>query len=295
MKKSWIALILAAVLLAVCPLNALAASAKTPAQSIAALQANLNKPDQERSSLGRLSSNLLRSLTGKLQNAEILPEDAAAALNETAGLLADIYASLGSTTSNLLGAATSADSTAAGHFDLAAAPAQGGTIKTLSKEMSKYLFIKVDNAEDVAALIAETCEFDYVTLSDGRGTIYIRVDIEKNPQIFNYAVFRHLVEDLYAKQGEEMKKHADGSVDYLMSYEHIAGELALHAILYAATSDIIRLTGSNNARLLSLYNSARVANLNVDEARVPTQFISLFGTILMNYVSYAIMSAFGMA
>lgn len=294
MKNKIIALLISAVLLALCPLSVLAAA--TPGQEIAALQSDLREENTGRGTLARLSANLLRSLTGKLENAEILPEDIATAADKAAEFLADATANLGSSTSRMLGVGSSGNHrAAAGHFAIPAVQNTGSvTLKTLSKEISRYLFIRVDNPEDVAALIAASCDFDYAVLSDGHGTIYIRVDIENNPEIFNYAVFRNLVEDLYEQQGIELRKNTNGSADYLMSYEHIAGELALHAIVYAAAGEIIRLTGTKNARLLSLYDSAKEAALNVDENRLSPQLIALFGRILMNTVTYRIMSAFGL-
>ena len=91
-----------------------------------------------------------------------------------------------------------------------------------------------------------------------------------------------------------MLKNNDGSTDYLMSYEHIAGELALHALLYAASNEILRVTGIKSDRLLKIYRSAAIADLNVDEARVPGGMITLVGSVLMNNLSYRIMSAFGL-
>jgi hypothetical protein len=172
-------------------------------------------------------------------------------------------------------------------------PAEKITFADMAEVMKKYVFIRVDNPEEVAELIAESCEFTYTTVEDGDGTVYIRVDIEKNPQIFNYAVFRNLVEDLYAQQGEEMLKNEDGSVDYLMSYEHIAGELALHALLYAASDELLRV-GVESGRLLSLYKSAARADLNVDEARIPAEAIAIVGVILMNMMSYHLLTALGL-
>ena len=107
-------------------------------------------------------------------------------------------------------------------------------------------------------------------------------------------MFRRLVEDLYEQQGEEMLKNGDGETDYLMSYEHIAGELALHALLYAASNEILRVTGVSSSRLLKLYKSAAQADLNIDEARLPGEVFSIVGVVLMNFFSFHLLSALGL-
>ena len=162
----------------------------------------------------------------------------------------------------------------------AAALSKTQTLKSAASDYSKYLFIPVENPDEVAAIIAESCEFDYSLVSDGKGTVYIKVNVEENPEIFNFSVFRNLVDQLYAGEKEEMIKNDDGSTDYLMSYEHIAGELALHMIVYAATSSIIELSGSGNETILNLYNSAKLAELNYDESRMPSKWIFAIGRLI---------------
>ena len=299
MKKKIFALVIALILTFSCPAAALAASTGTPDFNavVSAVQADLNNKANG-TAVSRLAVNLLRSLTEKLKNAELGAENAAAAMDKANVLLARLYASLGSYAPTLLGrTGHAAFAPSAEALRQAAAkenaPAQT-TFADLSHLLSRYVFVKIDNADEVAALIAQSCEFDYTVIDGGNGTIYIRVDVEKNPEIFNYAVFRHLVEDLYAAQGEEMLKNGDGNTDYLMSYEHIAGELALHALIYAASNEILRVTGIKSERLLSLYRSAAQADLNIDEARMPGAMISAFGAVLMNQLTYRIMSMFGM-
>lgn len=301
MKKKIFALALSLILAFSCPAAALAASAGVSDFNavVAAVQADLNNKTNGTAAVSRLTVNLLRSLTERLKNTELGAENVTAAMDKANALLARLYASLGSYAPELLGRtgpAASAQAAVTGRPAPAkenAAPAQA-TFADLSHLLSKYVFVKIDNADEVAALIAQSCEFNYTVINGENGTIYIRVDVEKNPEIFNYAVFRHLVEDLYAAQGEEMLKNGDGSTDYLMSYEHIAGELALHALIYAASNEILRVTGIKSARLLSLYRSAAQADLNIDEARLPGEIISAFGAVLMNQLSYRLMSMFGL-
>ena len=134
------------------------------------------------------------------------------------------------------------------------------SLKTAADSFAKYLFIPV---------------------TDEKGTVYIKVNVEENPEIFNFSVFRNLVDQLYAGQNEKMAENADGSTDYLMSYEHIAGELALHMLVYAATSEIISLSGSGNDKILDLYNSAKLAELNYDESRLPSKWLNAIGRLIV--------------
>ena len=155
------------------------------------------------------------------------------------------------------------------------------SLKTAADSFAKYLFIPVSDPSEVAGIIAESCEFDYAVVADEKGTVYIKVNVEENPEIFNFSVFRNLVDQLYAGQNEKMAENADGSTDYLMSYEHIAGELALHMLVYAATSEIISLSGSGNDKILDLYNSAKLAELNYDESRLPSKWLNAIGRLIV--------------
>lgn len=330
MKKKIVAVILSAALLLSFPLTVVAASFRVPeiGEVVTAVQADLHERMDGMTTLAKLNVSLLRTLTERAQNIEITADDVKAAADEVSDLIASVYAKMGSYAQRLLNKVqTKIESLKPTEPDEPSTPSQPGnptgpsnpsqpgnptepekptepdkpeepaetiTFADLSKELRKYIFIKVDNADEVAELIAQSCDFKYTTVQDGNGTVYIRVNIEENPEIFNYAVFRNLVEDLYAQQGEEMLKNDDGEVDYLMSYEHIAGELALHALLYAASNEVLRVTGISSSRLLNLYKSAAQADLNVDEARIPSELISIVGVILMNFMSYHLLNAFGL-
>ena len=88
-------------------------------------------------------------------------------------------------------------------------------------------------------------------------------------------------------EGYAVSKAADGreglammeSGEYdLMSYQHIAGELALHVIIAAAMSAM----GKDESD--STLHSSMVANLNKDESRFPSQLIEIIGKFLMDYI-----------
>ena len=280
MKRKLLSLLLALAMVFACAVPAFAAGANTA-----------------QSRLAKLNQATLSSLTEKLKTAALDLPDMDAAVEKANAILAAAYGKLGVTAPALLqkaGGKTVKTAHASRVEPKLLAAGDAVTPASLIDIMSKYVFVRIDNAGDIAALIANSSDFTYDVVTDGRGTVYIRVDIEKNPQIFNYAVFRNLVEDLYAKQGEEMLKNADGSADYLMSYEHIAGELALHALVYALTSGALRLTGNRGDRLISLYRSAKEAELNYNESRLPAPMIAFFGKVLMNTLQYRVMSAFGL-
>ncbi len=119
------------------------------------------------------------------------------------------------------------------------------------------------------------------------------MNIEDNPDIFNYVVFRNVVEKLYESQGEALITNDDGSVNYLMSYEYIAGELAFHALVYAVTGELIEITGTKNETIVNLYEHAAQADLNIDEARVPVEVLSILGVLLVDFVQFNVLKLFG--
>ena len=63
-----------------------------------------------------------------------------------------------------------------------------------------------------------------------------------------------------------------------LSYNHIAGELALHMIIYSLTDAV----GGNNwtGLIKDLYDRSAVSDLNVDENRIPTFLIEFLGGFL---------------
>lgn len=166
------------------------------------------------------------------------------------------------------------------------------TVAELKKIMESYIFVKVDDVDASVLQTLDDVKYYPVTLENGETTVYIAVDIESNPDIFNYDVFKKTVESLYEKQGEALITNGKGETDYLMSYEHIAGELAFHAIVYAAANELISVTGTQNETIIGLYNSAAIADLNVDEARLPWQVFSILGIIITELLSLKLFSFF---
>lgn len=147
------------------------------------------------------------------------------------------------------------------------------TAAEIAGVFSQYAFAKEDSLAGYADRIAGASTFTVTVTKDGVSTVYIAVPVEDYPQLFNAGVFDETV----AKLAEAQEAYqADGMT--LMTYEHIAGELALHAAIYAVTY----LVGADKDGSLfhSYYENARVADLNVDESRAPAGFLAFFGKIV---------------
>lgn len=167
------------------------------------------------------------------------------------------------------------------------------SIEELKAMLKRYIFVKVDDADAAALDIVKKSDIKYALVTDKDGTVYISVDIKENPEIFNYSVFKNVVDGLYAAQGEELLKNNNGETDYAMSYEHIAGELALHAIIYAVTNEIINVTGTKNSFIIKMYDKAVIAALNYDENRLPTEVFAMLGVLLVDLFQFNLLKLFG--
>lgn len=143
----------------------------------------------------------------------------------------------------------------------------------IASVFSKYIFADSASLEGCGEQIADASTFTVTVTKDGVSTVYIAVPVESYPQLFNAGVFDETVKKLAEKQ--EALKTEDMT---LMSYEHIAGELALHAAIYAATY----LLGGDreDSTFHSYYDSAKVADLNVDEDRVSSGLLEFIGKLL---------------
>ena len=69
----------------------------------------------------------------------------------------------------------------------------------------------------------------------------------------------------------------------LMSYHHLAGELALHMILADVTNDLGATKG--NSILRKLYDMAVVSDLNVDEDRIAPALVEFFGHTVVFFLN----------
>ncbi len=151
------------------------------------------------------------------------------------------------------------------------------TIEEMVNFFKKYFVINVEDIDATSSEIAEISEYKYVTEEDGKTTVYIVVDLEKHPELLNRDLLMETTKKLYEKQNEEF----DEKADILMSYEHIAGELAMHAILYAVTNEYLEISGATEGTIYNLWVRAKMVDLNYDEDRVPPEFIQILGTYIV--------------
>jgi hypothetical protein len=147
--------------------------------------------------------------------------------------------------------------------------------KDLAKSFAGYIFVNPNKVEGISDAIANDADYTVTVMENGKKTVYIAVDLREHPEIANLDVLRAAVKKLDAKQQQAAAGESD--VD-LMSYQHIAGELALHVIVAAAMSAIGKDESDETLR------SSMVANLNKDESRFPTQLIEFLGKFIMDYI-----------
>jgi len=165
------------------------------------------------------------------------------------------------------------------------------TPKEIAGLLSGFIFVEKEKAEEVAADIVENSKYTVKVIADGKQTVYCSVDFEKFPEIFDARVFLLAIEKIQNKcdevAAEEGIDIADGNYS-AMSYSHIAGELALHMILAKLSKD----TASWNPISEWIYERSSIADLNVDENRIPVFFITVMGDIVTSIISF-ILSIFG--
>lgn len=160
----------------------------------------------------------------------------------------------------------------------AAVSEEADTPEEVANFFSGFVFVKDSEVEAVSQRIADSCKFRITTIENGKKTVYIAVDLIQCRELFDARVFLNATEKLLEKA--EAVAIADGMdknpENYdLMSYNHLAGELALHMILTDITNDL----GASNGKgfLKKLYDRSVVSDLNVDESRIPTALIIFFG------------------
>ena len=152
------------------------------------------------------------------------------------------------------------------------------TPEEISRVIGRFVFIEEDKVEELSDAIIADSVYTVKVIADGKETVYVAVDTVKYPEIYDARVFLSVVDKLLVKCDEVAA--ADGvdisSDNYNpMSYNHIAGELALHMMLADATD----MLGANswNSTLKDIYDRAALVNLNVDEARFPQSLMEMLG------------------
>ncbi len=168
----------------------------------------------------------------------------------------------------------------------AAVAEEADTPEEVANFFSGFVFVEDSEVEAVSQRIADSCKFRITTIENGKKTVYIAVDLIQCREIFDARVFLNATQKLLEKA--EAEAIADGMnenpANYdLMSYNHLAGELALHMILADITNDLGATKG--NGILKSLYDRSVVSDLNIDESRISPALIRFFGQTVVLFLN----------
>ena len=146
---------------------------------------------------------------------------------------------------------------------------------------STLIFVEKSEVEAVSQKIADSCKYRVTTLENGKKTVYVAVDFRTCYEIFDARVFLNASKKLFNKCEElAIADGMDANPDAydLMTYNHLAGELAMHMILADLSND---MGGSKEGSWLNkIYKMSVVADLNVDESRIDAGLIRFFGQVL---------------
>ena len=169
---------------------------------------------------------------------------------------------------------------------VAAVAEEAETPEDVANFFSKFVFVEDSEVEAVSQKIADSCKYRITTVDDGRKTIYVAVDLRQCKEIFDARVFLNATQKVFNKCNELAL--ADGMMEgdglyTLMSYNHLAGELALHMILADVTNDLGATKG--NGILRDLYNKSVVSDLNVDEDRIAPALIEFIGQTVVFFLN----------
>lgn len=159
------------------------------------------------------------------------------------------------------------------------------TPKEIAGFLSDFIFVEKDRAEQVAADVVANSKYTVKVIADGKQTVYCSIDFEKFPEIYDARVFLAAIEKIQQKCDEvAIENGIDIEADSYssMSYSHVAGELALHMILAKLSKD----TASWNPVSEWIYEHAGVADLNVDEDRIPAVFITTLGDMVTGFINF---------
>lgn len=150
------------------------------------------------------------------------------------------------------------------------------TAEQVAASISDYIFVKIDDeeAEQLAAEIADSAAYSATVLSSGEETVYIVVRISEHPEIANLSVFAKTVEKMTEKQKDALTGKTENVS--LMDYKRIAGELALH-VAAAAILEPVKSTSDKFAEYFEMFDSAMI---DITESRLPSELFSFIGAFL---------------
>lgn len=156
------------------------------------------------------------------------------------------------------------------------------TPEKISRAIAQFVFVEKSKVGELSDAIVADSKYTVTVTSDGKDTVYVAVSIIDHPEIYDARVFINVVKKLVKKTDEVAAANGIDIESHNydpMLYSHIAGELSLHMI----TKDITEILGANdwNRFLDDYYNKSIIADLNVDESRLPRQLIEFMGMVLM--------------
>ncbi len=159
------------------------------------------------------------------------------------------------------------------------------TPKEISGLLSGFIFVEKEKAEEVAADIVANSKYTVKVIADGKQTVYCSIDFEKFPEIYDARVYIAAIEKIQNKCDEVAKESGidiAGDGYSAMCYSHIARVLALHMILAKLSKD----TASWNPISEWIYERAGIADLNVDESRIPAVLITALGDAVVGLINF---------
>ena len=121
---------------------------------------------------------------------------------------------------------------------------------------------------------------------EGTNTVNIAVDIAKHLDLYRLDHFYKAVNELVDGQKSLNGVTKDSK---LMDYNRVAGELVMHMAAYSVTAPINYVMGKYTPSVITtIYNEAKVADINIGEDRVPESVMRLVGgmTKVLYQVSY---------
>lgn len=154
----------------------------------------------------------------------------------------------------------------------------------VAKTMSTYAVVAaadVDDVDAVAQAIADGSAYKIVVLENGKKTVYISVDLTANPEIFEEDVFRAAVVKLIDKQNEVIPEGEAENFE-LLDYNRFAGELYLHMFLYQIVEPFKDIEWM--PMVADVYAMTKVADINIDEARIPPFIMTVVGYIMLEFL-----------
>jgi len=135
------------------------------------------------------------------------------------------------------------------------------------------------DARTVGQNLAEQASYSVYAIpgsEDKSVLISIPLEEEEFLQLYSPAVLRAFAGAAQRAQSGKIPEDADVTF-VLMNTRHIAGEAELHLLGYIMTC----LAGGERGLLADLHGSVRIVDLNVDEARLPKEFMEIVGGIIL--------------